>query len=70
MIVYSHGEAINIDEVKEHFDRFMIKDYVKPVKGSNFPKYFDRAIDQEKFDFLMKDFYDLRGNPFTGGICI
>ncbi len=69
MVVYPQGKAININEVKGYFDLFMVKDYVKSVKGTQFPKYFDQRIDQDKFDSLMKDFYDFRGNLFTGGIC-
>mgnify|MGYP004449954615 FL=1 len=69
MLVYPIGTSIDIDEVKKQFPRFLVKDYVKSVKGSSFPKYFDQSIDQETFDRLMIDFYDFRGDLFTGGIC-
>ena len=32
------------------FGRFMVKDFVKSVKGTEFPKYFDKDITQEEFD--------------------
>lgn len=64
-----HGQ-INVEELKSKFKRFMIKDYVKSVKGTEFPKYFDASITQEKFDEWMQVFYKYRGNLLTGGICV
>lgn len=68
--VYVKHEKINIEEVKKIYPRFMIKDFVKSVKGTNFPKYFDQSITQEEFDQWMQVFYEYRGDLFTGGICI
>ena len=48
----------------------MVKDYVKSVKGTSFPKYFDASTTQQEFDEQMQKFYELRGNLYTGGICI
>jgi hypothetical protein len=48
----------------------MVKDYVKSVKGTQFPKFFDRSITQAEFDRHMEEFYKLRGDLYTGGICI
>jgi hypothetical protein len=48
----------------------MIKDYVKSVKGTDFPKYFDNTITQEELDRWMDVFYKYRGNLLTGGICV
>ena len=48
----------------------MVKDFVKSVKGTEFPKYFDKDITQEEFDQWMEVFYKYRGNLLTGGICI
>ena len=56
--------------MKSTFGRFMVKDYVKSVKGSDFPVYFDLTITQSEFDAWMKKFYQYRGNLLTGGICI
>lgn len=64
-----HGE-IDIEGVKKEFPRFMVKDYVKSVKGTEFPKYFDQSVDQDRFDEWMKIFYQYRGDLLTGGICI
>ncbi len=48
----------------------MVKDYVKSVKGTDFPRFFDQSITQESFDRWMETFYNYRGNLLTGGICI
>lgn len=69
MKIYSLYERINVAELKDQFSRFMIKDFVKSVKGTEFPKYFDDSITQEKFDEWMQVFYKYRGDLLTGGIC-
>ena len=48
----------------------MIKDYVKSVKGTDFPVFFENSVTQEEFDFWMNKFYEYRGDLFTGGICV
>jgi len=61
---------IDVEFIKSTFGRFMVKKYVKSVKGSDFPVYFDSSITQSEFDNWMKKFYQYRGNLLTGGICI
>lgn len=56
--------------LQDIFGRFMVKDYVKSVKGSDFPVYFDSTITQSEFDGWMEKFYQYRGDLLTGGICI
>lgn len=70
MKIYPLYEQINVEELKLQFRRFMIKDFVKSVKGTEFPKYFDEKITQDKFDEWMQVFYKYRGNLVTGGICV
>ena len=70
MEIYPLHTQINIDSIKHTFGRFMVKDFVKSVKGTEFPKYFDKDITQEEFDQWMEVFYKYRGNLLTGGICI
>ncbi len=48
----------------------MIKDYVKSVKGTDFPKFFDKNTTQDELDNWMNVFYKYRGNLLTGGICV
>ncbi len=70
MEIYPLHEQINIDALKKQFPRFMIKDFVKSVKGTEFPKYFDASVSQGEFDEWMKVFYKYRGDLLTGGICV
>lgn len=70
MEVFPLHKQIDIEYVKKTFDRFMIKDFVKSVKGTEFPRFFDSSITQEKFDEYMKIFYKYRGDLLTGGICV
>lgn len=70
MEVYPLHAQIDVEHLKRSFDRFMVKDYVKSVKGTEFPRFFDRAITQSEFDRWMDVFYKYRGELLTGGICI
>lgn len=70
MKLYALHQHIDVNELKESFNRFMVKDYVKSVKGTDFPRFFDSSITQDKFDDWMKLFYEYRGSLLTGGICV
>lgn len=70
ILTFPLHEKIDVNEIKKHFKKFMVKDFVKSVKGTVFPKYFDENIDQEEFDKWMEKFYCYRGKLLTGGICI
>jgi hypothetical protein len=70
MRVFPLYEKLPCSELTNEFQRFMIKDYVKSVKGTDFPKYFDNTITQEELDRWMDVFYKYRGNLLTGGICV
>ncbi len=70
MEVYPLHTQIDVEDLKKRFVRFMVKDFVKSVKGTEFPRYFDRSITQEEFDRWMEVFYKYRGGLLTGGICI
>jgi hypothetical protein len=70
MRVFPLHEKLPCSELTNEFQRFMIKDYVKSVKGTDFPKYFDNTITQEELDRWMDVFYKYRGNLLTGGICV
>ena len=62
--------CVEMKAVKKCFRRFMVKDGVKSVKGTEFPAFFDGTVTQEAFDEWMKVFYQYRGGRLTGGICI
>lgn len=70
MEIYPLHTKIDVESLKKSFNHFMVKDYVKSVKGTEFPKYFDRSVTQEEFDRWMEVFYKYRGELLTGGICI
>lgn len=70
MEIYPLHEQIDVERLKERFDRFMVKDFVKSVKGTEFPRYFDHSVTQKEFDDWMQIFYQYRGDLLTGGICI
>lgn len=70
MEIYSLHARINVENIKKRMGRFMVKDYVKSVKGTDFPQYFDNNTTQEEFDGWMEVFYKYRGYLLTGGICI
>ena len=61
---------IDVELLKSTFKRFMVKDYVKSVKGTESPTSFDETITQEDFDRWMEVFYHYRSSLLTGGICI
>lgn len=67
---YAFNERINIKELQKIFARFLVKDYVKSVKNTSFPKFFDQKTSQTDFDNWMKVFYKYRSDLLTGGICI
>lgn len=70
METYPLHKPIDVSKVKRSFGRFMVKDFVKSVKGTEFPVYFDQSVTQEDFDRWMEVFYKYRSGLLTGGICI
>ncbi|MDE6500948.1 MAG: ATP-grasp domain-containing protein [Ruminococcus sp.] len=70
MKIFPLHEQIDVESVKKAFGKFMVKDFVKSLKGSQFPKFFDCSVTQEQFNEYMEVFYKYRGNLLTGGICI
>ena len=70
MEIYPLHQQIDIEKLKKNFQKFMVKDYVKSVKGTDFPKFFDHNVEQKEFDRCMEIFYNYMGDLMTGGICI
>lgn len=69
MMCFPDGK-VDVEMVKQHFDRFMIKDSVKSTKGTEFPAFFNQSVTQEEFDEKMNIFYKYRGDLLTGSICV
>ncbi len=63
-------DNVDVDAVKKVFSRFLVKDSVKSVKGTEFPAFFDHTVTQQEFDQWMQVFYKYRGDLLTGGLCI
>ena len=70
ILLFQLHAPIDVALIRKSFPKFMVKDYVKSVKGTEFPEFFDESITQEEFDRWMEVFYKYRGNLLTGGICI
>lgn len=71
MLTFPLHHPIDLNTIKNNgINKFLVKDYVKSVKGSNFPSSFHVDMSQDEFDDWMKVFYQYRGNLLTGGICI
>lgn len=67
---YDDYKQIDWKTINSEFKRFMIKDYVKSVKGTNFPSCFDAPVEAETMNKCIDEFIHLRGSLFTNGIVI
>ncbi|MCX7746918.1 MAG: ATP-grasp domain-containing protein [Clostridia bacterium] len=67
-IWFEKEQDIDVHEVKANFDKFIIKDYVKSVKGTGFPKFFLNTISDSKLLRYIDEFIKLRSTLYTGGI--
>lgn len=62
------GHRADARVINRAFKEFMVKDYVKSVKGTRFPVSFCTPVSQERMDEIVKEFVRLRGGLFTAGI--
>ena len=69
-LFFSFNEEIKIEIIRNSFDRFVIKDYVKSVKDTDFPKSISSNLTQSELDDYIAKFKKYRGGLLTGGICI
>lgn len=67
---YEDYNKINWDEINNSFKRFMVKDYVKSVKGTTFPSFFETPVDVKEMNNYIDEFIQLRGTLFTKGIVL
>ena len=70
ILSFESEQPIDWDAVNNTFTRFMVKDYVKSVKGHNFPAFFEIPIKPEEMNRCISEFIELRGNLFTGGMVL
>ena len=64
------GKSVDAEVVNRTFSEFMVKDYVKSVKGTSFPASVRTPISQGDLDALVEEFVRLRGGLFTKGIVL
>ena len=70
-IWFRDEEQINWDKVRNELgDKFIVKDYVKSVKGFDFPEYLESSMTNEELDKYIDKFKQLRGNLYQGGIVL
>ena len=69
MVTVPFSEEVNLDAIKIRFERYMVKDYVKSAKNTDFPKYFTRNTTEDEYAEAMKLFYKYRGDLISGGLC-
>lgn len=62
------GHRADAGVINRMFIEFMVKDYVKSVKGTRFPVSFCTPVSQERMDEIVNEFVRLRGDLFTAGI--
>lgn len=62
------GHRADAGVINRTFKEFMVKDYVKSVKGTRFPVSFRTPVSQERMDEIAEEFVSLRGDLFTAGI--
>lgn len=70
MLCYSVDDTINWKSVKSVYTKFRLSDYVKTIKGFNFPDYFDSTYSNVELDGYLNRFKELRGELLTGGLLI
>lgn len=56
--------------VRNNFDKFIVKDFVKSLKGFDFPEYLNSSLSDNALNWFIDKFKDLRCNLFTGGIVL
>lgn len=70
IMVYEMDQAVDWKAVRERLGKFMMKDYVKSVKGSDFPVYFDDSYTDEEMERYREEFIRLRDRLFVKGIVL
>jgi len=67
---FENYKQIDWKSINDEFKRFMIKDYVKSVKGTSFPSCFITPVEEDTMNGYIDEFIKLRGSLFTNGIVL
>ena len=65
LLVAFSGKSVDAEVVNRTFAEFMVKDFVKSVKGTSFPVCFKTPVSQGCMDKIVDEFCRLRGGLFT-----
>ena len=69
-LIYPHGAPIDWNVVNKTFRKFMVKDYVKSVKETDFPAFFETPVEADEMNTHIAKFTEHRGKLYTGGIVL
>lgn len=70
-IWFEKDTSIDWNKVRNELgDKFIVKDYVKSVKGFDFPEYLEANMSDIELDNLINKFIQLRGELYQGGIVL
>jgi hypothetical protein len=69
-LCFAAGENIDWNLVNGAFKRFIVKDYVKSVKETDFPCFFETPVAAAEMEAKIAEFVAHRGSLFTGGIVL
>lgn len=64
ILVYPDNTKIELDEIKKRFQRFMVKDFVKSEKGTEFLPFFFSGHFGKRFQSLAGSFQGIPGKTF------
>jgi len=56
--------------VNKTFLRFLVKDFVKSEKGTDFPAFFSTPVDSDTMEKHIANFIEMRGSLYTGDIVL
>ena len=67
LLAFKENQNINVTIINDSFDSFMLKDYVKSLKDTEFPSRISTPLTQQELNSLLKEFNRLRGELFQSG---
>ena len=70
LVSFGLDDNINWRSIKSQYTKFKLYDYVKSVKGFNFPVCFDSTYSNVELDDYLARFKELRSEHLTGGILV
>ncbi|MBO5389405.1 MAG: ATP-grasp domain-containing protein [Lachnospiraceae bacterium] len=69
-IWFPKGKKIDWNLVRKTMNKVVVKDYVKSVKGFDFPEYLETDMTDDELNTYIDKFIQLRGDLYQGGIVL